>query len=460
MIQFISVSKIYPNQYQALKNISFEIAEGEFVFFIGPSGSGKTTIIRHLIREELPSEGKIYFADEDITKYKRKHVYDLRRKIGVVFQDYKLIQDKNAFENIAFAMEAAGKSPKDIEETVPYVLDIVGLLDKAYAFPEQLSGGEKQRVAIARAISNNPKLLIADEPTGNLDPDAAWDIVQILTKINNWGTTVIMATHGSSIVDALGKRVITLVNGEIIKDVLKGTYKNTELLIDKEKRKGETKKQNTVNKSEDKKVNEEKIIEKENKKDKEIEKIIVSDEIAAVIKEFEEEEDENEPEKKNKVNEEKDKKKDDEEQKEAKTDRDDNPPMKDAKVEKTQDTKEIDFAKKKQLETPSISLTQRRKAKKVGNDEFEKLVQDSLDTVNKQRKQQGLADTDKKLTPETDLKNTGLSPKPTSILKAFGYKNIKSLQEKGYKEISKIEGLSTSDLKAIKKLINIVKNDP
>ncbi len=227
MIQFLGVTKIYDSPtkpIKALDNVSFEINEGEFVFLVGKSGSGKTTIIRHLIREEAPSKGKIYFADQDITKLNRSGVYQLRRMIGIIFQDFKLLEEKNIYENVSFAMEAAGHNQKEIDETVPYVLDIVNLADRAENFPRHLSGGEKQRVAIARAISNNPKLLIADEPTGNLDPEATWDIVQILSKINKWGTTVIMCTHGSEIVDTLQKRVLRLEKGKLIRDDKKGTY--------------------------------------------------------------------------------------------------------------------------------------------------------------------------------------------------------------------------------------------
>lgn len=224
MLQIISVSKNYGPNISALKDISLEIQDGEFVFLVGPSGSGKTTLIRMLIREELPSTGKIFFHDEDITRYNRRQVYSLRRKIGVIFQDYKLIPELNAFENIAFAMEAAGKSDKEIKEYVPYLLDIVGLTNRTNFFPRQLSGGEKQRVAIARAMENNPKLLIADEPTGNLDPDSAWDIVQILSKINNWGTTVLMSTHGSDIVNSLHKRVLRMEDGALVRDDFRGSY--------------------------------------------------------------------------------------------------------------------------------------------------------------------------------------------------------------------------------------------
>lgn len=200
------------------------VDEGEFVFLIGPSGSGKTSVIKLLIREENPTSGKIYFDDYDITRLTRDSIYKLRRYVGVIFQDYKLIADKTVYENVAFAMEVAGRKDKEIKETVPYLLDIVGLSNRADAFPSYLSGGEKQRVAIARAVSNNPRVLIADEPTGNLDPAAAWDIVQILSKINNWGTTVIMSTHGTDIVNTLNKRVIQMADGVIVRDDKKGSY--------------------------------------------------------------------------------------------------------------------------------------------------------------------------------------------------------------------------------------------
>lgn len=226
MIQFLAVSKKYGEEITAVEDISFEIADGEFVFLVGPSGSGKTTLIRMLIREELPSEGKIFFHDHDITTFKPNQVYQLRRKIGVIFQDFKLITELDAYENVAFAMQVAGRSDKEIKENVPYLLDIVGLSHRMHFFPKQLSGGEQQRVAIARSIANNPKLLIADEPTGNLDPESAWDVVQILNKINNWGTTVLMSTHGSDIVNTLNKRVIKMENGKVVRDMMKGTYED------------------------------------------------------------------------------------------------------------------------------------------------------------------------------------------------------------------------------------------
>ena len=224
MIQFLSVTKVYDSGIYALQELNFEVQDGEFVFIVGPSGSGKTTIVKLLIREELPSSGQIYFDDDDITRYNTKKVYKLRRKIGVIFQDFKLINELTAYENIAFVMEAAGQKDKEIKENVPYLLDIVGLSNRMDAFPCQLSGGEKQRVAIARAMANNPKLLIADEPTGNLDPDTSWDIAQILYKINNWGTTVLMSTHGSDIVNSMHKRVVRLKSGVMIRDDFKGSY--------------------------------------------------------------------------------------------------------------------------------------------------------------------------------------------------------------------------------------------
>lgn len=224
MLQFKNVTKIYDKQIVAVNEVSFNIAEGEFVFLIGPSGSGKSTLIKMLVRDEKPSFGNIYFDDIDITRIGRGKVYKLRRQIGVIFQDFKLIQDKTAYENIAFAMEVSGKKNSEIKETVPYVLEIVGLNHRMSAFPRQLSGGEQQRVAIARALANNPKLLIADEPTGNLDPGSAWDIIQILSKINQWGTTVIMSTHGTDIVNTLDKRVIQMDKGLLVRDDAKGKY--------------------------------------------------------------------------------------------------------------------------------------------------------------------------------------------------------------------------------------------
>ncbi|MBN2015555.1 cell division ATP-binding protein FtsE [Candidatus Dojkabacteria bacterium] len=223
MIEFKNVSKIYTG-ITALDHINLEITEGEFVFLVGPSGSGKTTIIKLLIKEEEPTEGNVFFYETDITKLTGAKVSQLRQEIGVVFQDFKLLPNKNLYENIAFALEVSGKKLADIEETVPYVLELVDLSHRANAFPHEISGGEKQKIAIARAVSNNPKVLIADEPTGNLDPDSSWEIINLLSKINDWGTTVIMATHGSEIVDRLGKRVIQLDHGKVMSDNISGSY--------------------------------------------------------------------------------------------------------------------------------------------------------------------------------------------------------------------------------------------
>lgn len=220
MIEFINISKYYDGR-AALKDVNLEISEGEFAFLIGASGSGKTTLIKLLIREENPSHGKIYFYDTEITKLRESQISKLRREIGIVFQDFKLLPHKNLYENIAFALEVSGKNHRDIEETVKYVLELVDLSDRADAFPNEISGGEKQKIAIARAIANNPKVLIADEPTGNLDSKSSWEIVNLLQKINEWGTTVIMATHGSEFVEKLGKRVIELERGELISDSIR-----------------------------------------------------------------------------------------------------------------------------------------------------------------------------------------------------------------------------------------------
>ncbi len=230
MIDFQNVSKIYKNLI-ALEDVTFKIDEGEFLFLVGPSGSGKTTVIKLLIKEEDPTEGKIFFYDTDVTEIKGSKIDQLRREIGVVFQDFKLLEHKNLYENIAFTLEVAGRKKQDIEETVPYVLDLIDLEDRADAFPHEISGGEKQKVAIGRAIANNPKVLIADEPTGNLDPDATKDISELLLKINEWGTTVIMATHGSDIVDEMNKRVIQLKEGRITSDTKEGLYPKSDVPI-------------------------------------------------------------------------------------------------------------------------------------------------------------------------------------------------------------------------------------
>ncbi|AAM25156.1 MAG: Cell division ATP-binding protein FtsE [Caldanaerobacter subterraneus] len=224
MIKFINVSKKYDKGIIALSNINFEIESGEFVFIVGPSGAGKSTLIKLLLKEEEPTSGTIIVNKKDITKMKRKEIPYLRRSMGVVFQDFRLLPNKTVFENVAFAMEVVGAHPKEIRRKVPMVLSLVGLSDKADQYPQQLSGGEQQRVALARAIVNEPSILIADEPTGNLDPDTSWEIVKLMAEINKRGTTVVMATHAKDIVDAMKKRVIALEKGNIVRDEARGVY--------------------------------------------------------------------------------------------------------------------------------------------------------------------------------------------------------------------------------------------
>lgn len=224
MIDFINVSKEYGNGVKALSNINIHIDKGEFVFIVGSSGAGKSTLIKLLLKEEDPTGGKIYFNNMDITKVKNRRIPYIRRNIGVVFQDFRLLKNKTVYENVAFAMEIIGSSSKEIRRQVPMVLSMVGLSSKAHSYPDQLSGGEQQRVSIARALVNRPTVLIADEPTGNLDPDTAWEIMGLLKEINRRGTTVLMATHARDIVNAMRRRVIALENGRVVKDELKGVY--------------------------------------------------------------------------------------------------------------------------------------------------------------------------------------------------------------------------------------------
>ena len=226
VITFDHVTKVYPAQPNkpALNDISLQIYAGEFIFLVGHSGSGKSTFIRMLIREVKPSQGHIYVADEDLTTMRNWRVPYLRRNIGCVFQDFKLLPNKTVFENVAFALEVIGKSRHVIKTQVPEVLRLVGLQDKLNKRPDQLSGGEQQRVSIARAIVNRPPLLVCDEPTGNLDPQTSRGIMDLLERINRTGTTVVMATHDDEIVDALRKRVIELVDGKIVRDQLHGVY--------------------------------------------------------------------------------------------------------------------------------------------------------------------------------------------------------------------------------------------
>lgn len=218
MINVDKVTKIYDNGAVAINNISLNIKKGEFVFVIGSSGSGKSTFMKMLLKEVEPTEGKIIIDGIDINNIKRKEIPFLRRKIGVVFQDFRLLSSKTVFENIAFALQVTETPPKAIRRNVPAILAMVGLTHKAKAYPNELSGGEQQRVALARAIINKPPILLADEPTGNLDPETAWEIMELLKEINARGTTVVIATHAKDIVDEMKKRVITLQKGVILSD--------------------------------------------------------------------------------------------------------------------------------------------------------------------------------------------------------------------------------------------------
>ena len=224
VIEFIEVSKVYPGNVVAAEDVSFSVPLGEFVSLVGPSGAGKSTLIRLLTCEEPPTSGQIYVAGRDVTKLKPKELPFYRRKVGVIFQDFKLLPKKTVFENIAFALEVAGASNAEIRDKVPKIVEIVGLTKRVKAMSEELSGGEKQRVSIARALVHKPKILIADEPTGNLDPVTTWELIELLFKINRQGTIVLLATHDREVVDALQRRVITMREGKIIADNQHGKY--------------------------------------------------------------------------------------------------------------------------------------------------------------------------------------------------------------------------------------------
>jgi cell division transport system ATP-binding protein len=225
MISFTNVSKAYSKESPALNSVTLKIPTGDFVSIVGQSGAGKSTLLKLLSAEERPTQGQIVIDGWDITKIKRWQVPFLRRQIGVVFQDFKLLPKRTAFENVAFAMEVGGAATKEIRETVPHILKLVNLLDKAEMYPTEMSGGERQRISIARALAFKPQILLADEPTGNLDALHSWDIVQLLIKINKLGTTVLLATHNDDIVNALKKRVVTLAKGKLVSDQAGGTYK-------------------------------------------------------------------------------------------------------------------------------------------------------------------------------------------------------------------------------------------
>jgi len=224
MIYYDKVSKIYPDKSIALDDVTFTVEPKEFVTIVGHSGAGKTTLMKMLIVEDWPTDGNVFFESSNVQHLSKREVSKLRRRIGMVFQDYRLIPNKTVYENIAFAMEAAGRSDSEIASDVPHVLDLVDIGHKIWNFPGQLSGGERQRVAIARAIVNQPDIIIADEPTGNLDPVNTYEIVKILQKINELGTTVLLTTHNKGVVDAVGGRVITMEKGKIVRDDRGGKY--------------------------------------------------------------------------------------------------------------------------------------------------------------------------------------------------------------------------------------------
>lgn len=224
MIEMYDVWKMYPNGVLALNGLNIRIKRGDFVYLVGPSGAGKSTFIKLIYREERPTKGQIFVNGLNLDRIKEKKVPLLRRNIGIVFQDYRLLPKFTVYENISFAMEVIEEPAKSIKRRVPEVLELVGLKDKMNAFPNQLSGGEQQRIAIARALVNNPAVLIADEPTGNLDPTNSWEIMEVLEKINFSGTTVVMATHNKEIVNTIKKRVVAIERGQVVRDEFKGGY--------------------------------------------------------------------------------------------------------------------------------------------------------------------------------------------------------------------------------------------
>jgi cell division transport system ATP-binding protein len=226
VVEFIDVTKQYANGTVALRNVNFKIDKGEFVFIVGSSGSGKSTLIKLILKEENPTEGQVLVNGHDVSNMNRKEVPALRRGLGVVFQDFRLLPNRTVYENVAFAMQITEALPKEIRRQVPMALALVGLSRKANVYPGQLSGGEQQRVALARALVNSPLLLLADEPTGNLDPETSWEIMKLLSEVNHRGTTVIVATHEKNVVDAMRKRVIAIDGGVVIRDQLKGLYED------------------------------------------------------------------------------------------------------------------------------------------------------------------------------------------------------------------------------------------
>jgi cell division transport system ATP-binding protein len=224
MLKFTNVTKLYHTGDIALKDINIHIKPKEFVSIVGQSGAGKTTLLKLILGEEAPTSGNVVFEEMDIHLLKHGFMNMYRRRVGTVFQDFRLLPDKTAYENVAFAMEAAGRDDDEIAADVPHALELVGLRHKAHSFPDELSGGEKQRVAIARAIVNQPDMIIADEPTGNLDPVNTYEIIQLLKKINDLGTTILLTTHNVGVIDNLGRRVITIKDGKVALDSVEGKY--------------------------------------------------------------------------------------------------------------------------------------------------------------------------------------------------------------------------------------------
>src|SRR3989344_2217155 len=224
MISFQNVTKKFSTTITAVEGISLDVKKGEFVFLVGPSGAGKSTLLRILTHEIIPSSGKVTVEDVDITKLKSSEIPQYRRKIGIVFQDFKLLDDRTVFENIALTLEVLGQTDEEINKAVEHTLKLVEIWDRRNLFPRQLSGGEAQRVAIARAIIGKPDIILADEPTGDLDPQTAWGVIQLLNEVNSWGTTILMATHNSEIVNSLKKRVVVLKEGKVARDTNEGKY--------------------------------------------------------------------------------------------------------------------------------------------------------------------------------------------------------------------------------------------
>ncbi|ACA58845.1 cell division ATP-binding protein FtsE [Candidatus Desulforudis audaxviator] len=224
MIHLFNVSKVYPNGTVAVFDINLRINKGEFVFLVGPSGAGKSTLTRLIFREQLPTSGQIYFRERNVLRLRQRELLALRRQIGMVFQDFRLLPRKTVFENVAFALEVLGRSRRVIREQVPLALAQVGLTGKEDAFPAELSGGEQQRVGVARAIVKKPLLILADEPTGNLDPDTSWELMELFERVNRDGTTVVIATHAWDIVNRMRKRVVALENGRLVRDEEQGSY--------------------------------------------------------------------------------------------------------------------------------------------------------------------------------------------------------------------------------------------